>query len=181
MRTGVLPSFIGLVLLALVTGCGSQGSSPTQVQHSSPQHWITSDKSTETADIILDAGYNNMNGNMNFDGYSNGAMTFTVPVGWTVKVTFINDDSMSTHSAMVVPVNERSNANFSASSLAFPGASTPNPNLGSPNGQPQHFSFTAKQSGKYAIVCTIPGHAAMGMWDNLVVSANAASASCATN
>ncbi len=47
-------------------------------------------------------------------------------------------------------------------------------------GTTQKFSFIADKAGKYAIVCGVPGHDAAGMWDTLVVSDSAATATIST-
>ncbi len=46
---------------------------------------------------------------------------------------------------------------------------TPNPSFGT-IGNTVTLSFIADKTGKYAIVCGVAGHAAMGMWDTFVVS-----------
>lgn len=164
-------SIVALSLLATVTGCGAS-SSATNIGSSKnvPQRWFTTNASQKTAYVKLEANYNGTDDGMNFDGYSNGNMTITVSQGWKVIVTFSNDSSMMVHSAMIVSYKDRTNAIFSPTSLAFKGASTPDPDLGTQNGQTQTFTFTANKSGKYAIVCAIPGHAARGMWDTLIVA-----------
>ncbi|MFO2550920.1 hypothetical protein JI721_14385 [Alicyclobacillus cycloheptanicus] len=144
------------------------------------QQWIMSNPSQKSGIIDLEANYNDNDGGMNFDGYSNGAMTVTVPKGWTVQVKFSNDSSMTVHSVMVVPFSDRTNSSFTPTDVAFKGAATPNAESGTLNGQTQTFIFTATKPGKYAIVCGIPGHAALGMWDTLVVSDTSTSISVST-
>ena len=128
--------------------------------------WLSYSPTVKVVDLLLHAGVNN---NYNFNGYQNGAMTVTVPVGWKVDVSFYNDSSIYSHSAMIVPLNAmQSPTTFTP---AFHGASTPHPIQGIAPGGSSHFSFTASQAGNYAIVCDVPGHAALGMWDHMNVAA----------
>lgn len=121
---------------------------------------------SKTADWTMIAGKTNANGGENFDGYFKGAMVVTVPVGWTVKVLFKNNGSLP-HSLVVEPWKE--NYNSPAPKPAFPGAETTNPIDGTAPGGKQTLSFRATKAGKYRVICAVPGHAALGMWDTLVV------------
>lgn len=172
-----------LAFVGLLSGCGignSGSSGTTTTKGSSSTQWLTMDSSKKSVDLKLEADDGNAGGGMNFNGYSNGSMTVTVPNGWTVNVSFSNDNSFMPHSAMVVPYTDRSDPNFPSSSEAFQNASTPNPTNGITSGSTQHFTFKADKTGKYAIVCAVPGHAASGMWDTLVISDTATSASIST-
>ena len=72
---------------------------------------------------------------------------------------------------MIVPLTAIQSP--TAFSPAFSGASTPHPIQGIAPAGSSHFSFTALQAGDYAIVCDVPGHAALGMWAHFHVSASA--------
>lgn len=155
---------------AATTGSNSTGAggSPTSSK------WISYHASSKTADVTLKAG---LNGGFDFNGYSKGKMTVTVPKGWTVDVTFTNEASVN-HSAEIVPYSQlKSSSTFTP---AFSGASTPNPTTGTSKGVTQNFTFTASKSGKYGIVCAVPGHDDLGMWDTFVVSSSASVPSVAT-
>ncbi len=131
--------------------------------------WLSYSPTVKVVDLLLHAGVND---NYDFNGYSNGVMTVTVPLGWKIDVSFSNASSIMAHSAMIVPVTAiQSPTTFTP---AFPGASTPHPTQGINPGGSAQFSFTAGQAGYYAIVCGVPGHAALGMWDHFNVSASAA-------
>lgn len=159
------------VALGYLTGCGNPVQS--EANQSSAQdrvlHW---DSTTRTVYFKLIAADGDVNGGMNFNGFANGGFTLTVPLGWRVDISFTNDSFMP-HSAMVVPYAEHDSDAFDNSMVAFPGAETPNPVVGSSKGSQQTFSFTASQTGTYAVVCAVPGHAMAGMWDTLVVSSSA--------
>jgi len=51
--------------------------------------------------IVLVATFNGANYGMNFNGYSHGNAVLTVPLDWTVNVTFINPSPIP-HSAIVI-------------------------------------------------------------------------------
>ena len=143
---------------------------PTQSPISSPSatsstatldRWASYDSATQTLTLKLEAGYQDVNLGLNFDGDYKGQMVVTVPVGWTVKVDFSNQGSIN-HSAAVVTA--------SGTTPVFAGASTPDPAVGTDPGQAAPFTFTAGQVGSYRIACLIPGHEGLGMWDSFVVA-----------
>jgi plastocyanin len=166
-----------LLLLLLTTGCGTTTAqkSPTS------QTWLSVNKAQRSVILTLVANYDSSNGGMNFDGYSKGQMVVDVPQGWKVTVHFSNANGQMTHSAMVVPFSAHSDMNFSNSSVAFAGATSPNPSLGTAKGVNQDVTFTVDTSGQYAIVCAVPSHAAMGMWDTLNVIDSTSSPSIKTS
>jgi sulfocyanin len=133
--------------------------------------WYALDKVPKTLDLSITS--KNGDDPMNFNGYSKGALKITVPAGWTVNVTYNNQQSVN-HSVGFVPWSEREtpNGQFTA---AFKGSTGPSDKFqsGVPQNQPYKFSFVANQAGKYALVCGVPGHAAGGMWDEFDVVANA--------
>ncbi len=167
-------------IVAMAVGCGTTGNPKTATTSSQQNRWLTYNTSDKVATIKLDANYNNTDGGMNFNGYSNGAMQITVPQGWKVKVSFKNDNLSLAHSAMFVPYEQRTNTNFFASNVSFSGATTPDASFGTTGNVTQIFSFTADKIGKYAIVCGVAGHAAMGMWDTFVVSGSSGAPSITT-
>jgi hypothetical protein len=57
-----------------------------------------------------------------------------------------------------------------AVATAFPRAETLNLKSGLPPNQGDSLSFVADKPGRYWIMCGVPGHAAGGMWDWLVIS-----------
>lgn len=132
--------------------------------------WLSVDRAHKTATVRIVAGYNGNNGGFNFDGYSAGAMTVTVPVGWTIDVVFSNDSKLP-HSVLVVPYAKRLlDSGFRA---VFPGAATPDATRGMMGGKPESFHFRAARAGRYALVCGVPGHSHKGLWDVLVISPHA--------
>ncbi len=123
------------------------------------------------------AGENN---GMNFNGDSKGQMIVTVPLNWRVTVKFVNTDNAQAHSAMIVRYADRTAVTIPETSVAFPHASTPDPTDGTSYGISQSFQFIADKPGQFALVCGVPGHGAMGMWDTLLISKAAKTASIRT-
>ncbi|MGA8208055.1 MAG: sulfocyanin-like copper-binding protein [Candidatus Dormiibacterota bacterium] len=147
-------------------------ATPTPTQSPSPSpsttsstvtldRWASYDSATQTLTLKLEAGYQDVNLGLNFDGEYKGQMVVTVPVGWTVTVDFSNQGSIN-HSAAVVTAT--------TTTPVFAGASTPDPMVGTDPGQAAPFTFTASQVGSYRIACLIPGHEGLGMWDSFVVA-----------
>jgi sulfocyanin len=136
--------------------------------------WLTANVGSRTAYLTLIAGWNDANGGLNFDGYSNGKPVVTVPLGWHVQVTFSNR-SAAPHSVEVIayhtPIPE---TGFRA---AFTNAHSPDPIDGiTQDHKPQRFAFVASKAGRYMIICGVPGHASSGMWERFVVAKTARTA-----
>jgi uncharacterized membrane protein/uncharacterized cupredoxin-like copper-binding protein len=130
--------------------------------------WLSYSAATKTVDIVLDAGVDD---GYNFNGYANGAMKITVPLGWKVDVSFFNASTSYNHSAMVVPISQiKAQSNMTP---AFAGASLPHPVQGLSPGAKGSFSFVAARAGHYGIACDVPGHMELGMWDAFNISATA--------
>lgn len=127
-------------------------------------HWVVWNAKTHTATLTIIAGYK---GGFDFNGYSKGKMTITVPNGAHVNVVFSNDSAIP-HSALFTPYNKRTSTGRYP--LAFKGATSPNATSGVAKGKTQKFSFVANKAGTYALVCAVPGHAIAGMWDTFVVA-----------
>jgi len=122
-----------------------------------------------SVDVTIVAGKGG--GTLDFNGYQRGAMTVTVPVGWTVVVHFENVGTLS-HSLAVLPSGAHQQM-APAAAPAFPGATTANFSAGLSKGAKQTFTFEASKAGTYEFVCGVQGHAVAGQWDSLVVSATA--------
>ncbi len=170
----------GLVLGATVlgpAGLAAMAAHTTGARAATPT-WVTTQG--KVVHLTLIAGYNNTNAGFNFDGAAHGQMTVTIPLGDTVDVTFKNNAQGAQHNVVVIPYTRSLPA--SSSSPAFSGAASPSPRFnagGSPQSAStaQKFSFVAGKAGTYLLVCGIAGHAIAGMWDTLVVSPTAKTAS----
>lgn len=160
-----------LTVSLVLTGCSIGGQTSARSSSASSSHDLTrflgSRPATKTATIKLAAADGNANSGYNFDGYANGNLVFTVPVGWNVKVELTNSGMMP-HSALVITQQAQKANNVTLP--AFPGAQTPDPGQGASMGVTQDFSFLASKPGIYSIACGVSGHDADGMWDTLIVS-----------
>lgn len=162
-------SFVA-ALGVLLGACGSASTQPLK-----PGAILSVDELSHTVRLYLAGGATSAADGFNFDGYANGKLVVSVPVGWTVIVECKNDSTVITHSCAVVPdtpisptVGQRSN------DLAFAGATTPDPVEGLPCGKSAGFSFVASKVGRYRIACLVIGHEADGMWDWLTITAGGA-------
>jgi sulfocyanin len=165
-RTAILALGIASLSVSALAG-------PRFVRAATPT-WLQANVTARTAYLTLIAGWSDANGGLNFDGYSNGQMVVTVPLGWHVQVTFSNR-SAAPHSVEViaydVPVPE---TGFRA---AFKHAQSPDPIDGiTQDHQPQRVAFVAARAGRYMIICGVPGHANSGMWARFVVAKTARTA-----
>ena len=100
-------------------------------------------------------------GPFNFNGFTNGGATLTVPAKANVVINFINKDG-TPHSAEVIsgegPVPN------AATDPALPRAYTNKVLEGLPQEASDVMRFTVTESGKYRIFCGVPGHGLSGMW-----------------
>ncbi len=160
-----------LLMPFALAGCSpggqtSGGSSSGPSSHDLAR-FLSSRPATKTATIKLTAADGNANSGYNFDGYANGSLVFTVPVGWNVKVELTNSGMMP-HSAMIITRQAQKANNVALP--AFPGAETPDPGQGAGMGSTQDFTFLASKPGVFSIACGVSGHDADGMWDTLIVT-----------
>src|SRR2546425_3614766 len=56
--------------------------------------WLSFNAAARTARFQLIAGLTGLNGALNFNGSSDGGLTFVVPVGWQTEIDFRNHDGM---------------------------------------------------------------------------------------
>jgi hypothetical protein len=130
--------------------------------------FLTYDRQSRTVSLQLIAGYNGLNGSLNYNGATNGRHGLYVPVGWRIHVAVTNRDSDLQHSAIVVlkvlppPIEP--------SEPAFPAAALPQLEEGLHEDETGTIDFVADRAGQYMIACGVPGHAQAGMWLQLAVS-----------
>ena len=126
-----------------------------------PRRFLAVDAHRHRVTITLIASYDGENGGYNFDGYSRLLM-WTVPRDWTVRVVCTNRGPLR-HSCAVVHGAD-------STEPAFPGAATPQPQLGLEAGHTARFTFRASKKGVYRFACLVPGHELARMWDVLTIS-----------
>jgi sulfocyanin len=154
---------MGLVLAtalvaAACTGAGGQGHAGTP-------------NAAKTVELTLIAGKTTVNGGFNFNGFSKGQMTLTVPAGWRVVVHYRNFSPLR-HSFDVIPYTGKQ-PDAPPPPTIFKGATTQDPVSGIGVGKEETITFVADKAGKYEYLCGVAGHAPAGMWNYLVVSATA--------
>ncbi|MEJ2686004.1 MAG: sulfocyanin-like copper-binding protein [Gammaproteobacteria bacterium] len=132
--------------------------------------WVHIDAAKKQVTFDIKEGTNGQAGQYNFDGYARGHMTITVPTGWHVTMKVTNDGSTG-HSLEIIKAPKA--PPVEKVKPAFKHADTKDLTSGMSPGSASTFSFTANKPGQYWMMCAVPGHALLGMWDHFVVSSTA--------
>jgi plastocyanin len=173
-----LPYVLGMA--TLVVGCSKTERPDVAIRQTTlaAQTPATPAAPADTADnrfLSFDAATNKVTfllaaGPFVFDGFGNGQATLTVPPNSTVWFNFVQDDG-TPHSAEVAsgdgPVPN------SGGDPAIPRAYTNKVIEGLAQGATDVMKFTVPESGKFRIICGVPGHAAGGMWIWMVIDPSA--------
>lgn len=133
--------------------------------------WVASDPAQRTVSLALTAAPVAGAPSAGINGYRDGGVQVVVPVGWTVKWTWVSADSTQPHSLVVSP--EREKLPEQAGKPPFTNAMTRSPLAGLAAGQRDVTTFEADQAGWYWLYCGVPGHALKGEWIGLKVSPDA--------
>src|SRR5207302_8629019 len=151
-------SMCGITLLAgalVMPACGGSPSSTATSSStassgsaSSAPKFLSFDASAKTATILLHATYNTK-ALRNFNGYSKGGMTISVPVGWKITVKCINADVSGEYHSCAVVADEHT------VTPVFTGATTPNPLNALGLGQTATFSFSPDTGGNDRFACLV--------------------------
>lgn len=155
-------------VLAVLPSCGEYidkfaPTPPPPVSRGHPRgKFLSYDERNHSVVLLLIAGDTASDNAFNFDGYSAGGMTVSVPSGWSVTVQCANRGTVP-HSCAIVPAT-------GGVAPAFPGASTPHPEIGLAPGASTAFDFVPRSPGSYRIECLVPGHEEAGMWDSFEVT-----------
>jgi plastocyanin len=129
--------------------------------------WLRADAAAKTAQVSVIAGLTNYFGGLNWNGFREGGLTLTVPVGWKVVLNFANQDPNLPHSVEVIA--DVRPLPTTPVSPAFAGAAGTKLVEGHPKGATEAVTFTAGRVGNYLIYCAVPGHGMAGMWLKLSV------------
>jgi sulfocyanin len=146
-------------------------ASPAAAEEIRPT-WMSFDQEKRVVRVLMVAAADGSNGTMNFNGYGNGDMTVTVPLGWKVEVEFQNKGLGALPHSLAV-INEMNPLPIENGAPAFPRALTSKLAAGMMAGQNDSFDFVASKEGRFLLYCGVAGHGSMGMWDYLVVSKDA--------
>jgi sulfocyanin len=134
--------------------------------------WMKVEAQKQVVQLLLVASADGALGTMNFNGYGNGEMTVTVPLGWKVEVRFENKGLGALPHSLVV-INEVKPLPIEGGNAAFRKAQTRALVAGLGAGETDSFQFTADKEGRFLLYCGVTGHGTQGMWDYLVVSGEA--------
>jgi len=133
--------------------------------------WLQVDSETRTAEFQLIAGLTGLNGALNFNGFRDGGLVLTVPVGWTVVMHATNHDGDLPHSAEIIA--DTNPVPLGSVPPAFQRAFTIKLEQGLQSGEEDDIRFVADRAGEFLIFCAVPGHGAAGMWIRFTVSSTA--------
>ncbi len=151
-----------VLLGALATGSAPASRAASFGSKPGPAEFLRVRTASHTVEVTLLASDGNGNGGFNFDGYGRGELTVTVPRGWRVVVHFQNRGARLASCAVVSGPN--------ASTVAFAGASTPDPIEGTAPGRKATFAFRASRAGSYRFASMVAGQEEARMWDVLEVA-----------
>lgn len=146
------------LLVALAVGLAAMKTRAVRAQES--DLYAKWDANTNTAMLELVAGP------FIFNDASQGPAGFTIPGNAKVIINFVNKDG-TPHSAEVISGEEP--IPNQAVDPAIPRAYTKKLQEGMAQEDTDAMTFTVPDSGRYRIICGVPGHAISGMWLWLVV------------
>jgi len=104
-------------------------------------------------------------------GYRSGQAQIEVPVHWTVKWNWRNDDPGAVHSLVVM--TQREKVPLEGGRASFSNAMSRSVTEGLATGQSDQTTFEAEEAGWYWLMCGVPNHALNGEWLELRVSPDA--------
>ena len=139
--------------------------------------WFQMDAGSNAVSLNITAGSTSAQNYWNFNGFTQGNGSITVPVGATVTVNFANNDPNMAHSLGIEEWQDSFSGTIEVSP-AFDGAVSSNPGSltdATMPGESETLTFTASEAGEYVMICYIPGHAQIGMWVKFIVSADGTS------
>jgi hypothetical protein len=151
-RVALVAALLFLVGCDPITGSGS-GTVPDA------RKFLTVDSASHNAVLTLIAGYPATNLQFNYNGYANGELLVTVPVGWTLDVQCENRGTVPNSCSVVTDGR--------ATDPVRPEWSTPNPQSGLAPGTSAAFRVVPDAPGLYRITSLVPGREAAGMWGRL--------------
>ncbi len=139
--------------------------------------WFQIDDGNRTVTIDVTAGATNAQNYWNFNGFTQGNGSITVPQGYDVVINFTNSDPNMAHSLGIEEWRDTYGGTVEVSP-AFEGAVTSNPaslTEATMTGESETVTFNASTAGDYVMICYIPGHAAIGMYVKFIVSSDGSS------
>jgi hypothetical protein len=129
-----------------------------------PKAYIHTDQSARSVVFTLIAGYPSGDYQFNYNGYRNGTLVITVPVGWQVTVQCENRGTVPNSCAVVKGSHDLQPIEA--------GWSTPDPARGLDPGRSATFVFSPSVAGSYRIASLVGGSEASGMWADFEVTSS---------
>jgi Sulfocyanin (SoxE) domain len=152
----------GAAILLFVVACdpvmGTGAGNPPDLSH-----YMQINAPDQSAVVVLVAGYPAGDYQFNYNGYGNGALVLTVPVGWRVTIQCENHGTVPNSCSVVKGRQDTAPID--------PRWSTPDPARGLDPGQSSSFEFQPTQTGSFRIASLVGGNEASGMWADLEVTA----------
>jgi uncharacterized cupredoxin-like copper-binding protein len=137
--------------------------------------WMQIDAARKRVTMPMVAGWNPVNGALNFNGYHTGNATIIVPAGWSVILKFKNNDGMLPHSVVVTRAyadkDRPLEAGHPQTAISRAYSIDPVPGIMAPRGD--DVTFVARDPGKFEFFCGVTGHGQAGMWVRFDVVADA--------
>jgi hypothetical protein len=133
--------------------------------------WLVSDSSARTAELTLEVTRPPGSPSALLNGYRDGKVRVTVPLGWTVRWSWRNADSSSPHSLLVLVQREK--IPLEGGRPTFSNAMTRSVTDGLVAGQTDQTMFVAEDAGWYWLMCGVPSHGLEGEWIELRVDPEA--------
>ena len=161
MRAG-RPALAAVVPLLLLACDPVTGSGPGKVPDAG--RFLVVDAPSHSAVLTLIGGYPATDFQFNYNGYVNGELKVTLPVGWTLDVQCENRGTVPNSCAVV--------GQGGGSEPIRADWSTPQPAVGLRPGESASFEFVPEAPGQYRIASLVPGRQAAGMWMRLEVAAS---------
>jgi hypothetical protein len=133
--------------------------------------WIKSDTAERTITLSLVVTKPAGSPSALINGYRSGQARIEVPVRWTVKWNWRNDDPGAVHSLVVM--TQREKVPLEGGRASFSNAMSRSVTEGLATGQSDQTTFEAEEAGWYWLMCGVPNHALNGEWLELRVSPDA--------
>lgn len=133
--------------------------------------WIKSDSAARTVTLSLVVTQPTGSPSALINGYRSGQARIEVPVRWTVKWNWRNDDPGAAHSLVVM--TQREKVPLEGGRASFSNAMSRSVTEGLATGQSDQTTFEAEEAGWYWLMCGVPNHALNGEWLELRVSPDA--------
>ncbi|MEM3204009.1 MAG: sulfocyanin [Saccharolobus sp.] len=183
-QSSALPIIVGILVVIIAVGVSVYAYYQYQLL-SAPTTSVTTTSSTNNIQLKYDSSNKTVfltivvltsGPAFNFNGTSNGQLVIYIPAGWSIYVTFINQQSLP-HNLILLQNTTATPNNADVSQfgkiLYIVGATTSNyQSTGISSGASDSGLWGPINAGVYMLVCGILGHAESGMWAVLVASSN---------